>query len=230
MKIVGFIRNLVGTGFATRTRGLHRGLLAVVAMLAVAAPVQAAEPNSTDTEVAKAIANSVCAACHGEDGNSTAPQFPRLAGLAREYLAKQMTEFISGKRKNDMMATAIADLRPEDITSLSHYYNKLRFKPDPSEDGKLNEEGELLFVLGNETTGVPACTGCHGQNGEGIATVPRLTGQNSEYLLLQLKNFNIGIRTNDPNRFMQSIAQRMTEQEMKAVARYVSGLEFKPKF
>lgn len=215
--------------FVARVRRRQRSLLAAMMALMFAGPALAVEPEVINEEVAKAIANSICAACHGEDGNSTAPMYPRLAGLAREYLAKQLTEFMSGKRKNDMMATAIASLRPEDVTSLSHYYSDLRFKPDILQDGKLNEEGELLFFLGNETTGVPACTGCHGLNGEGIATVPRLTGQNSEYLLSQLKNFNIGIRANDPNRFMQEIAQRMTEQEMKAVAQYISGIELKPK-
>ena len=229
MKKSGFIRNRGSMHLAARIRRLQRSLLAAAIGLMLAGPALAAEPEETDEGVAKAIANSICAACHGEDGNSMAPMFPKLAGLAREYLSKQLTEFMSGKRKNDMMATAIASLSPEDVASLSHYYSRLRFKPDTSHDEKLNEEGELLFFLGNETTGVPACTGCHGQNGEGIATVPRLTGQNSEYLLLQLKNFNIGIRTNDPNRFMQTIAQRMTDQEMKAIAEYLANHELRPK-
>ena len=229
LKNPGFTRNRGGMYLAARLRGLQRSLLAAMTGLMLASPALADESEGTDEGVAKAIANSVCAACHGEDGNSVAPIYPKLAGLTPEYLAKQLTEFMSGKRKNDMMSTVAANLRPKDVASLSSYYSNLRFKPNTMQDDKPNEEGELLFVLGNETTGVPACDGCHGQNGEGVATVPRLTGQNSEYLLLQLKNFNTGIRTNDPNRFMQTIAQRMTNQEMKAIAEYLSGLELKQK-
>lgn len=208
-------------------RMLKPGLLAATIGLIFARPALAAAPVVVDLAQAKTTATTVCAACHGEDGNSVASMFPKLAGLTPEYLAKQLTEFVSGKRKNDMMSTIAASLKPADIVPLATYYSSLKLQPGTGQDATLVEQGRQLFLMGNETTGVPACGGCHGQNAEGVALVPRLAGQYSDYLLLQLKNFNGGTRTNDPNRFMRVIAQRMTEQEMKAVAEYLSSVDLK---
>ena len=212
---------------ATSGRVLKLGLMAATLGLLLARPALAAEPVVVDLAQAKTTAATVCAACHGEDGNSVAPMFPKLAGLTPEYLAKQLTEFMSGKRKNDMMSTIVASLKPADVVPLATYYGSLKLKPGTGQDATLVEEGKQFFLMGNETTGVPACGGCHGPEGAGVALVPRLAGQYSDYVLLQLKSFNSGTRTNDPNRFMRVIAQRMSEQEMKAVAEYLSSIELK---
>ncbi len=209
---------------------LKSGLLAASMGLLLAAPALAAEPAAPADEQAKTTATTVCVACHGEEGNSVVPMFPKLAGMTREYLAKQLTEFMSGKRKNDMMSPIAANLKPTDVAPLAAYYGNAKPKPAPvpaTPDAKLVEEGKQLFMNGNETTGVPACGGCHGQDAAGVALVPRLAGQYSDYLIAQLKSFNAGTRTNDPNRFMRVVSQRMTEQEMKAVAEYLSSLEVK---
>lgn len=211
-------------------KGLKWRLLAATLGVVLAAPALAAEPAVAAVEQAKTTATTVCVACHGEEGNSVVPMFPKLAGMTREYIAKQLTEFISGKRKNDMMSPVAASLKPADVAPLAAYYGSAKPKPGPvpaTPDAKLVEEGKQLFLNGNETTGVPACAGCHGQDAAGVALVPRLAGQYSDYVIAQLKNFNTGVRTNDPNRFMRVVAQRMTEQEMKAVAEYLSSLELK---
>ncbi len=213
------------------SREAVRSAVAATALgVLLATPALAAEPAAIADEQAKTTATTVCVACHGEEGNSVVPMFPKLAGMTGEYLAKQLTEFMSGKRKNDMMSPIAANLKPADVAPLAAYYGNAKPKPAPvpaTPDAKLVEEGKQLFMNGNETTGVPACGGCHGQDAAGVALVPRLAGQYGDYVIAQLKNFNAGTRTNDPNRFMRVVAQRMTEQEMKAVAEYLSSLEVK---
>jgi cytochrome c553 len=172
----------------------------------------------------KTTVTTVCAGCHSEDGNSKVPMFPKLAGLQTEYIGKQLRDFMSGKRKNEVMAPIVANLKPEDIPPLAEYFSSQKAEPGTVADPSLAVEGRRVFMDGNENTGVPACAGCHRPDGSGTSVYPRLAGQHADYIVQQLKNFNSGGRANDPNRFMRVIAQRMTEQEMKAVAEYISGL------
>lgn len=178
-----------------------------------------------DPAKAQAIVDKVCGACHGADGNSTSPTYPNLAGQHPEYLLKQLQEFKSGARRNAIMAPNVTTLNVDDMANLSAYFSAQQPKVRQAKDPALVSEGQRLYKGGNAGSGVPACASCHGPTGAGIPVqFPRLAGQYSKYVLGQLKNFRSGDRANDGGKMMQIIARKMTDQEMKAVAEYVSGL------
>lgn len=186
--------------------------------------VVASTPAVADAERARELATTVCAACHGPDGNSLAPTFPKLAGLQPEYLAKQLNEYLAGKRKNDMMAPVLASLKPEDVEPLAAWFGSQKPAPGKVEDAGLAEVGKKIYVDGNPDAGVPACMGCHQEDGTGNPRFPRIAGQHREYTIEQMTQFKNGARTNDRGRVMRSLAARMREDEMKAVAEYIGGL------
>lgn len=173
---------------------------------------------------AQQIAQTVCIACHGEGGNSVVPMFPRLAGLQAEYIAKQLGDYISGKRKNDMMAPIVATLKSDDVEPLAAYFAAQSPKPGTVQDPKLAAIGKQLFDDGNTATGVPACVGCHQPAGAGNARYPRLAGQHQTYTIEQMTRFKNGERSNDKARVMRAVAERLTEQEITAAAEYLAGL------
>src|SRR5450830_1939463 len=116
---------------------------------------------------AKTIAATVCVACHGENGNSLVPMFPKIAGLQEEYIVKQLRDFQSGRRKSDVMAPVVAALKPEDFLPLASYFSGQKMKAGESDNKKLSDLGKLVFFDGNEDTGLPACVGCHQVQGTG---------------------------------------------------------------
>jgi cytochrome c553 len=178
-----------------------------------------------DPAKAQSIVDKVCGACHGADGNSTSPTYPQLAGQPPEYLYKQLVEFKSGARKNAIMAPNVTTLSSDDMRNLAAYFASQQPKPKLAKDAALAAEGGKVYKGGNAGSGVPACASCHGPSGAGIpAQFPRLAGQHSKYVLSQLKNFRSGDRANDGGMMMRVIARKMTDQEMKAVAEYISGL------
>jgi cytochrome c553 len=174
---------------------------------------------------AKEIAATVCLACHGEGGNSVVPMFPKLAGQQRDYLAKQLNEFISGKRKNEIMAPIVATLSKDDVPGLAAYFAAQSQTPGAVSDPALVDAGKKLYEDGNTDSGVPACMGCHQPKGEGNERFPRLAGQHQTYTLQQMADFKAGMRTNDKAKIMRAVAERMTEQEMKVVSEYIAGLK-----
>jgi cytochrome c553 len=178
-----------------------------------------------DAAKAQPIVNNVCGACHGADGNSTSPAYPNLAGQHPEYIYKQLTEFKAGDRKNAIMAPNVTKLSTDDMRNLAAYFSAQQPKAKLAKDASLMAEGQKVYKGGNAGSGVPACASCHGPAGAGIPVqFPRLAGQHSKYVLSQLKNFRSGDRANDGGKMMQIIARKMTDQEMKAVAEYISGL------
>ncbi len=176
---------------------------------------------------AKAIAATVCVACHGEDGNSVIPMFPKIAGLQESYIVKQLRDFQSGRRKSDIMAPVVAGLKPEDFAPLAAYYSAQKIKAGDDGDKKAVSFGKMVYFDGNEETGVPACIGCHQPGGSGHLVYPRIGGQHVQYLTQQLKNFASGDRSNDVSRFMRVVAKRMTDEEIDSVAAYLVGLDNK---
>jgi cytochrome c553 len=173
---------------------------------------------------AKTIAATVCAACHGEDGNSLVPMFPKIAGLQESYIVKQLRDFKDGRRKSDIMAPVVAALKPEDFLALATYFSVQQMKPGEAADKKLADLGKLVFFDGNEDSGLPACIGCHQAKGAGHLIYPRIGGQHATYVTQQLKSFAAGDRSNDVSRFMRVVAKRMTEEEIDAVAAYLADL------
>lgn len=184
----------------------------------------AALSNPATAGDARTIAASVCAACHGADGNSPVPMFPKIGGLQEEYIVKQLKDFMSGRRKSDIMAPVVADLKPEDVAPLAAYFSSQKLNGGQTEDKGAAGLGKMIFHDGNEESGVPACVGCHQPQGAGYNGYPRIGGQHAQYLVQQLKNFAAGDRSNDPSRYMRVTAKRMSEEEINAVAEYLTGL------
>ena len=222
---LGIVRS--GTG-RPRAGRLGAALLAAAAFLPMAASAQTA-PAKVDLAKADKIAQEVCAACHGPDGNSTAPINPKLASQHPSYLYKQLTDFKvqdgqqAAARVNAVMAGFAAMLSDEDMHNLAAYYAAKEMKPSAARNKDTVELGKKIYQAGVVAKGVPACAACHGPRGEGIpAQYPVLHGQYSDYTEAQLVGFRSGARAN--NGPMVAIADRLSDKEIKAVADYVAGL------
>ena len=183
-----------------------------------------------DPAKGKAIAETVCVACHGADGNSAAAANPSLAGQGADYLYKQLKNFkaVDGKpaaRNNAIMGGMVAALSDEDMRNLAAWFSSQKLKPAVARDESKIALGQKLWRQGDFKKGIPACAGCHGPAGAGLpAQYPRLAGQYAEYTEAQLKAFRSDERNNDPEKMMRSIAAKMSDAEMKAVAEYAAGL------
>lgn len=180
----------------------------------------AAEPPAT--------VRSVCVACHGLDGNGGQPlvaEYPKLAGLQSEYIKKQLRDYQSGKRRHPIMAPMAANLTPEQIDEVAAHYSAQPGQPSAVTNRGLVELGKRIYLDGNVDSGVPACAGCHLPDATGTSRYPNLAGQHAPYTLIQLKQFASSARENDRGLVMQSVALRMTEDEMKAVAEYLATLK-----
>jgi len=192
---------------------------------------------------------ATCVGCHGEDGNSTMPGFPKLAGQHQTYLAKQLRAFKNGDRISPMMAPLASGLDEQSIEAISEYFaaNKISHNPAPilpvsdeddeqpaktevqkkAELEQLIAQGSNLYRNGNLATAVSACIACHGPYAEGNrpASFPGLHSQHADYLIKTLTDFKTGARTKNRENMMNMIAGKMTEQEIKAVAYYISTLK-----
>lgn len=202
---------------------IEKRLKVLVAVCALGtSPVMA----SGDIAAGKEKATSTgCVNCHGADGNSVVPNFPKLAGQGEAYLVKQLQDFASGARQDPVMAPFVASLTEQDMADLSAFYAAQTTSVETAPELSF-QAGEKFYLGGNKETGVPACSACHGPNGAGMpaAKWPALAGQHSMYTEGQLNAFANGQRTNDPNEMMRDIAARMSEDEKKAVSAYISGL------
>lgn len=175
-----------------------------------------------DEARAKKIVGGVCFVCHGLEGESSSEIFPRLAGQHNEYIAKQLENFKSGKRKSTAMADMAAKLTPDEMAAIGKYFESKPVASEPAKEADLAGMGKYIYLHGNKFSGVPACASCHGKDALGTATLPRLAGQYAGYLEEQLKQFHTRERNND-NAIMHSIASKMTALEMAAVAEYLSA-------
>ena len=173
---------------------------------------------------ASQIVKDNCAACHTQTGNSIAPPFPKLAGMAPDYLAKQMRDFASGARKSDIMYPIASKLKRKEIDPLASYFSAQRRTPGIVSDPALASAGETLFLQGNPEKGVPACAGCHMPNGSGAPRFPMIAAQNADYVVQQLQNFRSGARANDFGLLMRTVSSRLTDEEIHAVAQYVASM------
>jgi len=170
--------------------------------------------------------SATCAGCHGPDGNSANPEWPKLAGQHAGYITKQLQDFKAGtERNNAMMAPMVASLSEQDMADLAAYYSAQTTQMGAADEALL-ELGEKIYRGGNPSTGVAACIGCHGPTGSGnpAANFPSVSGQHGKYVENQLYAFKKGERANDAGKMMRNTAAKMTEEEIKAVASYVQGL------
>jgi cytochrome c553 len=181
-----------------------------------------------DPEAGKTKA-AACAGCHGADGNSVVPTFPKLAGQGEKYTAKQLADFKANQdRKNELMLGMSAGLSEQDMADLGAFYARQKLAgPAPADESKL-ELGRQIYKGGDLAKGRPACQACHGPEGAGIAGsgYPQVGGQYADYTLAQLKAFREGTRMNDDKMLMRSIVKDMTDEEMEAVANYIASLHY----
>ncbi len=198
-----------------------RTAVLLFAALACAAPAAAEE---AELQAGRKIVAGSCFLCHGMQGEAASELSPRLAGQNAAYLVKQLTNFKSGERKSEVMPRMVTTLAEEDMRALRLYFSRQKSPPHPPADPQLAAKGEEIYMRGGAATEVAACVGCHGERGYGSEALPRLAGQVAGYLATQLRDFGKRVRTND-NAVMHTIAARMTEKEIVAVAEYLSGLE-----
>ena len=191
------------------------GTLVAMGLLVLTAPVLAQDAGT--------VTVTACQPCHG--GAQTAPTFPKLDGQHAAYLEKQLREYKSGKRKSDVMAPLIAALKKGQIAGMAAHFAGQTPARGAVENQDLASRGKTLYEEGNRASGVPACVGCHMANGTGAERYPRLAGQRQTYTVQQLADFKSGTRSNDRAHVMRAIAGRLTDDEMKAVAEYVAGLQ-----
>jgi cytochrome c553 len=201
--------------------------VAFCATLALA-QAPAAKP---DLAKAQTTARDVCAACHGADGNSPTAANPSIAGQPAEYITLQLAHFQSGIRANPVMLAMSSTLKPEDMKALGIYFSQQKPKGLEAKDAALVTAGQKLYRGGDAATGLPACSACHAPNGAGVPrNYPRLAGQHADYTYAQLKAFKTGERGADKDgkdvngRIMATIATRLSDAQMKALAEYASGL------
>lgn len=172
--------------------------------------------------------SEACVACHGVDGNTVTPLWPKLAGMSEAYLLKQLLEYKKGEagtRFDPTMFSIVATLNDQDLADLAAFY-ATQVMTVGEVPANYVAQGQAIYRGGNLATGVPACSACHSPHGDGnyLALFPRLGGQNAEYVRDQLLKFKKGQRSNDPSGMMRDIAARLNDQEMEAVANYVQGL------
>ena len=169
--------------------------------------------------------SAMCAACHGADGNSPAPNFPKLAGQHPDYITKQLMAFKGGERTDATMNAMAAALSEQDMADIAAFYATQTGTAGKAAADKV-ELGETLYRAGNMASGVAACAACHGPTGSGnpMANFPSLNGQHADYTVAQLKNFRSGARANDAGSMMRGVAGKMTDAEIEAVAQYIQGL------
>lgn len=199
--------------------------LAGFALLFTGSLVSASESAGAGDPVAGKAKSQICAGCHGGDGNSANPDWPKLAGQHPKYLVKQMIEFKDGNRKDPVMSAQVASLTEQDMKDLAAYYASQKVKTGTADEASITL-GEAVYRGGNSATGVAACIGCHGPRGEGnpAAKFPSLSGQHAKYTEAQLMSFQVSNRVNDAGKMMRNTAIRMTQAEIKAVSEYIAGL------
>ncbi|MDR2637398.1 MAG: cytochrome c4 [Zoogloeaceae bacterium] len=181
-----------------------------------------------DPEKGKVVVEKVCGACHGIDGQSFVSNYPHLAGQIPEYIVKQLRHFKSGERVDPLMSPMAAQedvAKEEDELNVAAWYAAQTAKPVAIKDETQIARGQKLWRGGDMAKGIPACSGCHGPSGHGLAAqYPRLSGQYPEYIALQLNKFRTGERANDPEAVMRDIAEKLTDRDIKAVSEYAASL------
>ncbi len=206
---------------------MKKSLLVILSTLLLAAPAVAG-----DAKAGKAKSQS-CAACHGADGNSAAPTFPKLAGQNEKYLIKQMEDIKSGARPVPTMAGQLDGMSDKDIADIAAFFASQKGSVGQA-NAKLAKKGEAIYRGGIIERNIPACTGCHSPAGQGNASAgfPMLSGQHAAYTEAQLKSFRAAAdgdengRMNDgeETKTMRTIAFQLSDNEIKALAAYIQGL------
>ncbi len=169
---------------------------------------------------------AVCAGCHGQGGAAPVqPAYPKIAGLGETYLFRQLVAIRDEVRIVPEMTGLLTDKSNQDLRDLAAYFDQQEM-PIGQADPEMVEKGQALYRGGNLASGVAACAACHGPRGQGNepAGYPRLSGQNVEYVVKSLNEFRDGERGGPQAQIMTDIASRLTDEEIAAVANYITGL------
>lgn len=181
-----------------------------------------------DAGASKAAA---CGACHGMDGNSVDPTYPKLAGQNEAYTVRQLKNFKDGKRVNPIMAPFAMTLSEQDMHDLGAFFASKQATPGQT-DEIFVERAELLYRAGDAKLGVPACLACHGPAGRGMAgaAYPQLSGQWTDYVVAKFGEWRDGTvwGSDENSRIMPDIAKRLSEEDIAALASYAQGLHAAP--
>ena len=198
-------------------------VMAGSAVLAVLVSLPAHADANAEQARAAEIVSGRCFLCHGMEGESASPVFPRLAGQHSEYIAKQLADFKAGKRKSDTMKPQAEELTPTEMRAIGVFFEAKKVGARRAKGPGLLAVGKYTFERGNQFTGLPSCASCHGPKGLGTPLLPRLAGQHPRYIEDQLKQFNSRERNND-NAVMHTVASKLSELERHAVAEYIATL------
>lgn len=204
---------------------MNKLMVSLLLTFGVCTAAQSADVVVGDAKAGQAK-SAVCGACHAPDGNSLAPNFPKLAGQGERYLLKQMHDIKDGKRAVLEMTGLLNNLSDQDLADLAAYFAAQSGSVGAA-DPNLVARGEALFRGGKLAEGMPACTGCHSPDGTGNATAgfPHLGGQHAQYVAKQLTDFREGNRTNDgDSMIMRAIAAKLSNKDIAAVSSYIQGL------
>ena len=219
---------------------MKKSFAALVTLLSVSSAFAGVVMPKGDATAGQAMAGQ-CAACHGADGNSGSGMFPKLAGQNANYIVKQLKDIQAGAndpnktgaRSVPAMMMLVKDLQEQDMKDIAAYFSSQTIQMGQA-NKELVELGQKVYRAGDQSKGLAACSACHSPTGKGnpAAGFPALGGQHAEYVEKQLKAFraagredmNAETRTNDTNKMMESIAAKLSDKEIAAVASYVSGL------
>jgi cytochrome c553 len=172
--------------------------------------------------------SAICAACHGVDGNSAVPNWPKLAGQHAAYIERQTALIQSGARLVPEMAGIVAAMSEQDFADIAAYFSSQTNNGGVA-DESIAALGQRIYRAGNAATGVPACMSCHGPAGEGnpLSGYPALAGQHAMYTAKMLTAFRNGDNwgENDaPSHVMNGVAANLTDEEIRATSSYIQGL------
>ncbi len=200
-------------------------MIKTIAMMVAACALAGGVHAAGDAEAGQAKAVQ-CGACHGVDGNSLIPNFPKLAGQHASYLLKQMQDIKSDARPVPEMIGQLDAMSDQDMENMAAYYESQVSTRGATKESLL-ELGESIYRAGIREKGVAACAACHSPTaaGNGPAKYPVLSGQHADYIASALRKFRNDERTNDGDtRIMRDVAARLSDKELEAVASYASGL------
>ncbi len=187
-----------------------------------------ADPTGNAASGRERSKGELCQECHGEDGNSLSMSIPKLAGQPAAYIAKQLADFQSGARRHVVMSEMAASLSEADRLDIAAYFASRKRERESEQDRVPGLHGRDLFLFGDMERGIPQCTNCHGENAQGQilqgVSHPSLFAQHRTYLRNQLINWRLGGRRNSPDDVMNRVAQALSDDDINALADYLSGL------